>query len=198
MQKHIIVIGTSAGGIEALRALAHALPRDFPGSILAVQHTSSASPGVLAGILSRSGPLPATCVTDTEIIRPGRIYVPAPDHHLIVQSGVARATRGPKENRFRPAVDPLFRCAAQSCGPRVVDVILTGSLDDGTGGTLRGEEARRDRDRSGPAGRAVSVDAAQCVEARERRSLRALCRNCAAAGEAREGARRRKRSLESA
>jgi two-component system chemotaxis response regulator CheB len=134
MQKDIVVIGTSAGGIEALRALTHALPRDFPGSILAVHHTSPDSPGVLAGILSRSGALPATCVTDTEIIRPGRIYVPAPDHHLIVQSGVARATRGPKENRFRPAVDPLFRSAAQSYGPRVVGVILTGSLDDGTAG----------------------------------------------------------------
>src|SRR5690242_679845 len=134
MQKDIVVIGTSAGGIEALRALAAALPHGFPGSILAVQHTSPDSPGVLAEILSRSGPLPATCVTDSEIIRPGRIYVPAPDHHLLVQSGVARATRGPKENRFRPAVDPLFRSAAQSYGPRVVGVILTGSLDDGTAG----------------------------------------------------------------
>jgi two-component system chemotaxis response regulator CheB len=134
MQKDIIVIGTSAGGIEALRALASAFPKDFSASIFAVLHTSPNSPGVLSSILDRAGPLPAICVSRTEVIRPGRIYVPAPDHHLLVQPGMARATRGPKENRFRPAVDPLFRSAAQSYGPRVVGVILTGGLDDGTAG----------------------------------------------------------------
>jgi two-component system chemotaxis response regulator CheB len=134
MYKDIIVIGTSAGGIEALRTLAGALPRSFPASVFVVLHTAPNSPGLLAAILERAGPLPAVCVSNTEIIRPGRIYVPAPDHHLIVQSGVARATRGPKENRFRPAIDPLFRSAAQSYGRRVIGVILTGDLDDGAAG----------------------------------------------------------------
>jgi two-component system chemotaxis response regulator CheB len=128
------VIGTSAGGIEALRTLAGALPGSFPASIFIVLHTAPNSPGLLASIMERAGPLPAVCVTKTEIIRPGRIYVPAPDHHLIVQSGIARATRGPKENRFRPAIDPLFRSAAQTYGRRVIGVILTGGLDDGTAG----------------------------------------------------------------
>jgi two-component system chemotaxis response regulator CheB len=134
MQKDIVVIGASAGGIEALRFLARELPKDFPASIFAVTHTSPESPGVLATILERAGPLPALCVTTSEIIRPGRIYVPKPDHHLLVQPGFARATRGPRENRFRPAVDPLFRSAAQTYGPRVIGVILTGGLDDGTAG----------------------------------------------------------------
>jgi two-component system chemotaxis response regulator CheB len=134
MQKDIVVIGTSAGGIEALRYLAGALPTDFPAPIFAVVHTSPESPGVLAAILERAGPLPAVCVKTSEVIQPGRIYVPPPDHHLLVQPGFARATRGPRENRFRPAVDPLFRSAAQSYGPRVIGVILTGGLDDGTAG----------------------------------------------------------------
>jgi two-component system, chemotaxis family, protein-glutamate methylesterase/glutaminase len=134
MPKDIVVIGTSAGGLEALRSLVGALPADFPAAVFIVLHTSPNSPGVLAAILERAGPLPAVCVRETELIRPGRLYVPAPDHHLLVQTGLARATRGPRENRFRPAVDPLFRSAAQSYGPRVIGVILTGGLDDGTAG----------------------------------------------------------------
>jgi two-component system chemotaxis response regulator CheB len=134
MQKDIVVIGASAGGLEALRSIVSRLPGNFSATILAVLHTSPNSPGVLAAILDRSGPLPAICVTGTEIIRSGRIYVPAPDHHLVLQGAVAKATRGPRENRFRPAVDPLFRSAAQSYGPRVIGVILTGGLDDGTSG----------------------------------------------------------------
>jgi two-component system chemotaxis response regulator CheB len=134
MQRDIVVIGTSAGGIEALRTIVNHLPDDFPAALFAVVHTSPNSPGVLASILERAGSLPARCVQESEVIRPGRIYVPRPDHHLIVDAGVARSTRGPKENRFRPAVDPLFRSAAQAYGPRVIGVILTGGLDDGTAG----------------------------------------------------------------
>jgi len=134
MPRDIVVIGTSAGGLEALRLLAAELPGSFPASLFIVLHTSPNSPGVLASILERAGPLPAVCVNSTEVIRPGCIYVPAPDHHLLVQNGIARATRGPRENRFRPAIDPLFRSAAQSYGPRVIGVILTGGLDDGTAG----------------------------------------------------------------
>jgi two-component system chemotaxis response regulator CheB len=134
MEKDIVVIGASAGGIEALRSLVARLPRNFRASIFVVTHTSPESPGVLATILERAGPLPALCVRDSAPIQPGRIYVPAPDHHLLVQPGYARATRGPRENRFRPAVDPLFRSAAQTYGPRVIGVILTGGLDDGTAG----------------------------------------------------------------
>jgi two-component system chemotaxis response regulator CheB len=134
MPKDIIVVGTSAGGIEALRVLVGALPEDLPASVFVVLHTSPESPGMLAGILDRFGKLPAASPKDGERIRPGRIYVAPPDRHMLIEPRTVRVTRGPKENRFRPAVDPLFRSAAQVYGPRVVGVILTGYLDDGTAG----------------------------------------------------------------
>ena len=89
---------------------------------------------MLADILDRAGMLPAMSAKDGERIRPGTIYVAPPDCHLLIEPNLVRVTRGPKENRFRPAVDPLFRSAAQTYGPRVVGVILTGYLDDGTAG----------------------------------------------------------------
>jgi two-component system, chemotaxis family, protein-glutamate methylesterase/glutaminase len=134
MAKDIIVVGTSAGGIEALRVLLGTLPADLSASLFIVMHTSAEGPGMLAEILDRAGRLPATNAKDRERIRPGTIYVAPPDRHLLIEPGVVRITRGPKENRFRPAVDPLFRSAAQTYGPRVVGVILTGYLDDGTAG----------------------------------------------------------------
>jgi two-component system, chemotaxis family, protein-glutamate methylesterase/glutaminase len=136
MQKDIVVIGASAGGIEALRILVSGLPQDFAGSLFVVIHTSANSPGFLASILERAGVLPATCVTGREPIEAGRIYVPSPDHHLLLERGGVCVTRGPKENMFRPAVDPLFRSAAQAYGPRVIGIVLTGGLDDGAAGLL--------------------------------------------------------------
>lgn len=132
--KDIVVIGTSAGGIDALRALFGALPDGFPGSLFVVLHTSPDSPGVLARILGDAGPLPAKNAARGDRIEPGRVYVAPPDHHMLIMPGSIELTRGPRENRFRPAVDPLFRSAAQTYGPRVVGVILTGGLDDGTNG----------------------------------------------------------------
>ncbi len=132
--RDIIVVGTSAGGIEALRVLVSGLPRDFPGSVFVVMHTAPDSPGVLAQILDRWGPLPARNAENRTRIRPGHVYVAPPDRHLLLEPGVMRVTHGPKENRFRPAVDPLFRSAAQTYGPRAVGVILTGGLDDGVSG----------------------------------------------------------------
>jgi two-component system, chemotaxis family, protein-glutamate methylesterase/glutaminase len=130
----IFVVGSSSGGIEALRTIVADLPKDFNGSIFIVQHTSPQSPGVLPTILQSSGLLPAVNATDGEQIRPGYIYVAPPDYHMIIEPGRVRLSRGPKENRFRPAVDPLFRSAAQVYGPRVVGIILSGALDDGTSG----------------------------------------------------------------
>jgi two-component system chemotaxis response regulator CheB len=132
--RDIIVVGTSAGGVEALRALVTGLPKDFSGSVFIVMHTSPDSPGVLAQILDRWGPLPAAYATNGESIRHGQVYVAPPDRHLLLEPGRMRVTHGPKENRFRPAIDPLFRSAAQVYGPRVVGVVMTGGLDDGTSG----------------------------------------------------------------
>lgn len=133
-KKDIIVIGASAGGIEALRLIVRDLPKDFAASIFVVLHTAPQSPGILDQILARAGSLPATNATDKEQIQPGRMYVAPPDHHLLIEPGIVRVTKGPKENRFRPAIDPLFRSAAQAYGARVVGLILTGGLDDGTAG----------------------------------------------------------------
>jgi two-component system chemotaxis response regulator CheB len=130
----IIVIGASAGGIEPIRTILGGLPGDFPASLFIVVHTSPSSPGVLDMIFSTAGPLPAITAKDGERILPGRVYVAPPDHHLMIEPGRMRLTRGPKENRFRPAVDPLFRSAAQTYGPRVAGIILSGGLDDGTSG----------------------------------------------------------------
>jgi two-component system chemotaxis response regulator CheB len=132
--KRLVVIGTSAGGIEALRAVADGLPDDFPAAIAVVVHTAPESPGVLHEILDRSGPLTAVNPRNLERLRPGQIYVAPPDHHLTIEPGRVRVTKGPKENGFRPAIDPLFRSAAQVYGPAAIGVILTGSLDDGTAG----------------------------------------------------------------
>lgn len=132
--KDIIVIGASAGGIDPIRTILRALPAGFAGALFVVVHTSPDSPGVLNVIFDSAGPLPAVAAANNERIVPGRVYVAPPDHHLIIEPGRVRLTRGPKENRFRPAVDPLFRSAAQTYGPRVVGIILSGGLNDGVSG----------------------------------------------------------------
>src|SRR5215813_4889640 len=134
----IVVIGASAGGIEALSCVFKGLPGKFPAAIFVVLHIAPHSPGYLPDILARAGPLPAEHARDRKPFRHGRVYVARPDHHLMLEpDGHMRATRGAKENHARPAVDPLFRSAALAFGPRVIGVVLSGGLDDGTAG-LRG------------------------------------------------------------
>ena len=130
----IVVLGASAGGIDALRVVVSALPVDFAAPICIVLHTAPESPGVLPEILSRAGPLPAMNARNGERLLPSHVYVAPPDCHLVVEPGRLRVARGPKENRFRPAIDPLFRSAAQVYGPGAIGVILTGCLDDGSVG----------------------------------------------------------------
>jgi two-component system chemotaxis response regulator CheB len=127
----VVVIGASAGGVEALRALVAGLPARFAASVFVVLHVPAHTPSGLASILDRSGPLPATQVKRTEAIRGGHIYVAAPGLHLVIERGKVRLDAGPRENRARPAVDVLFRSAARAYGPRVVGVVLSGTLSDG-------------------------------------------------------------------
>lgn len=130
----IVVVGASAGGMEALQALVRGLPPDIPAALFVVWHLPAHSFGVLPDVLNRAGPLLAAYARDAEPIELGRIYVAPPDRHLVLEPGRIRLTRGPKENHFRPAVDPLFRSAAASYGPRVIGVVLSGALNDGTAG----------------------------------------------------------------
>ncbi|WP_051391141.1 chemotaxis protein CheB [Paraburkholderia mimosarum] len=142
MTGRIIVIGASYGGIEALSLLVGQLPPTFPAPVFIVQHLGAGSLGVLPRILSRAGSLPVAHPRHCEPIRPGRIYVAPPDHHMLVRKGYVALSLGPRENRFRPAVDPLFRSAALAYGPAVVGVILTGHLDDGTAGLMAIKDQR--------------------------------------------------------
>jgi two-component system chemotaxis response regulator CheB len=135
-KRDIIVVGASAGGVEALVTLVRNIPRSIPAAIFVVLHMSADSPSLLPEILSRAGPLAASQAKDGEEIVLGHIYVALPDNHLLVEKDKVRVVHGPRENRHRPAVDPLFRSAALAYGPRVVGVILSGALDDGTAGLL--------------------------------------------------------------
>lgn len=130
----IIAVGASAGGLKALRSIASGLPPGLDAAVFVVQHVAPNAASLLPGLLEQAGPLESAPAVDGEAIRPGRIYVAPPDHHLIVNRGVVRLSRGPHENRFRPSIDVLFRSAARAYGPRVIGVVLTGYLDDGTVG----------------------------------------------------------------
>ncbi len=131
----IVVIGASSGGIEALQTLVGALPAHFPATIFVVVHVGPYGLNMLDRILEKAGKLPASNANDWEKFERGHLYVAPGDHHLFLEpTGHMRLTRGPKENRTRPAVDPLFRSAAAAYGLRVVGVVLSGSLDDGTAG----------------------------------------------------------------
>ena len=130
----VIVVGASLGGLDALEALVGGLPADLAAAVFVVQHTAASSPGTLGEILDARGPLPARLAQDGEPVEPGRVLVAPPDRHLLVTPGAVRLSDGLRENRARPAVDPLFRSAAVAYRSRVVGVVLTGALDDGAAG----------------------------------------------------------------
>ncbi len=134
--RDIVVIGASAGGVEAVTGLVKEFPADLGAAIFVVLHVAAGYKSVLPRILSSAGPLAAEHARNGEPIIPNRIYVARPDHHLLLHDSQVRVVRGPRENGYRPAIDPLFRTAAFAYGPRVIGVVLSGALDDGTAGLL--------------------------------------------------------------
>jgi two-component system chemotaxis response regulator CheB len=128
-----VVIGASAGGVEALSVLMSGLPPDLPAAVFVVLHLMGGR-SMLAPILSRSGPLPASAALDREQFAHSHIYVSPPDFHMTLEENYIRLTQGPREKGCRPAIDPLFRSAAAVYGPRVIGVVLSGLLHDGSEG----------------------------------------------------------------
>ncbi len=128
------MVGASAGGFHAMQQLIAGLPSNLDASIFIVWHVAPYVKSILPQLLNKSHKLYAAHAIDKEPIVPGRIYVAPPDYHLLLEQGMVQVTKGPKENRFRPAVDPLFRSAAYEYGSQVIGIILSGALDDGTAG----------------------------------------------------------------
>jgi len=133
----IVVVGTSAGGMDALSRLVSQFPVDFPAAVFIVQHMAADNSGDgLVNTLAKKGMLACNLAENGEAIEAGRIYVAPPDHHMLLEKGKILVTKGARENRSRPAIDPLFRSAAVTYGTRVIGVLLTGYLDDGTSGLI--------------------------------------------------------------
>jgi len=132
-RSRIVVIGASAGGFAVLKTVIGALDQNLDACVLAVLHTAPTSSGLLAPILQKITPLTVQIAADQHLA-PGRIFVPPPDQHLLVERGFVRTSRGAKENYSRPAIDVLFRSAALAYGNAVIGVVLSGLLDDGTAG----------------------------------------------------------------
>jgi two-component system, chemotaxis family, protein-glutamate methylesterase/glutaminase len=134
VQRDLIVVGASAGGVEALQRLVADLPPELPASVLVVLHLMTSGTSVLDNILERSGPLPVTQGRDGERLERGHVYVAPPDLHMLLRGSAVHLSAGPRENGHRPAIDPLFRSAARAFGRRTIGVVLSGTLDDGTDG----------------------------------------------------------------
>jgi two-component system chemotaxis response regulator CheB len=130
----MVVIGASAGGVEALTTLVRLLDKDFPAPILVTVHFPVSSESMLPNILTRTGKMPASHPKDGESLKSGHIYIAPPNQHLILEDGMIRLSSGPRENGHRPAIDPMFRSAANAYGSGVIGIILSGTLDDGTTG----------------------------------------------------------------
>ena len=126
-----IVIGASAGGVQALSKLVGDLPPDLSAAVFIVLHIPANAPSLLPDILSRETRLPVGHAIDGQKIERGKIYIAPPNQHLLIERDHIRLVHGPKENLHRPSIDALFRSAARWAGPRVIGVVLTGARDDG-------------------------------------------------------------------
>jgi two-component system chemotaxis response regulator CheB len=138
--RDVIVVGASAGGVDALQRLVARLPAELPACLVVVLHVPSSGPSAMPQILSRAGKLRAMHAESGVDLQPGTIYLAPPDRHVLLDGRRLRLSAGAKENGHRPGIDPLFRSAAK-LGARVMGVILSGALDDGAAGLLCIKEA---------------------------------------------------------
>ena len=134
--RKIVVIGGSQGALTGLIHIVPSLPPDLQAAFFVVVHFPSEAKSSLPQILAGAGSLRACHPKDNETVKPGNIYVAPPDYHLTLAGGTIQVRKGPRENRHRPAIDPLFRTAARSFGPNTIAVLLSGNLDDGSSGFL--------------------------------------------------------------
>jgi two-component system chemotaxis response regulator CheB len=134
--RNIVVVGASAGGVAALQQIVRTLPSDFPAAVFVVLHIPRDVPSDLGRLLSRETGLPVVTARDCDAIEQGKVYVAPPDRHMTLEKDRVRVQFGPLQNRNRPSIDVLFRSAAVEFGPRVIGVVLTGFLSDGTAGLL--------------------------------------------------------------
>ena len=134
--RDIIVIGGSAGGIGALKAILEGLSDDLPASVLSVTHLHPSHVSILPQLLGQCTRLRVVHPVDGETLQHGSIYLAPPDQHMVLDDGLIRLNGGPRENYSRPSINPLFRSAAHYYGSRVIGVILSGMLDDGTAGLI--------------------------------------------------------------
>jgi two-component system chemotaxis response regulator CheB len=132
--RDIVVVGASAGGVEALIGLVRQLPANFPAALFVALHLPADAHSALPEILSRAGAFQALHGYSGQPWRKGKIYIAPPDHHLLLRDGRILLSRGPKENAHRPAIDTMFRSAAVHGGARTIGIVLSGSRDDGTAG----------------------------------------------------------------
>jgi two-component system, chemotaxis family, protein-glutamate methylesterase/glutaminase len=132
--RDIIVIGGSSGATAPLKEILGRLPLDLPAAVFVVLHIPAYGIGILSTVASAASRLPVVQAENGMIIENGHVYIAAPDHHLLLFESHMMLGLGPRENMVRPAIDALFRSAAQQYGPRVIGVVLSGLLSDGAAG----------------------------------------------------------------
>ncbi len=133
-RRDLVVIGASAGGVETLKRVVAGLPSNLPAAVCVVLHMAADSHSALASILDRAGPLPCRPARDGDSLELCRILVAPPNHHMVIEGRHVRLSGGPREHGLRPAIDVLFRSAAAAGEGRVIGVVLSGTLNDGTAG----------------------------------------------------------------
>ena len=134
--RDVVVVGASAGGVEAISFLMQHLPEDFPAALAISLHTLPNHASTLSRALGRRAKMRCLEPQDGQPFLPGAAYIAPQDHHLVIRGAALRVQRGPKVHRSRPAIDPLFISAGKEFGSRAIGILLTGNLNDGVAGLV--------------------------------------------------------------